>query len=347
VISDPFGSDDVNHATVTITNPAGTVKVNAGAMGQVAEDTVNATRTFEYTYVLPSNARLGSWTASVKGYEGVENTITHTGNASFNVEGAITLGGTWGGTATAGDTVSLSISGGTTATAGSSTAPSTVSPASATSAAGTTITLGEAFTVGLSGTYTVELACSKASDSSIVVVSGSGLSRTITMPDDSSVNCVWDNSKTVPLTVVKLTTVVSDPVNLTVNPKRIPGAVVEYQVIVTNPAAKPIDPNSVFVRDPMPPQVVLRVADLGGAGSGPVSFSNGSPPSGMTYTFVDLANLTDDLQFSNDSGVTWNYVPSPDADGYDAAVTGLRVNPKGTFGANNAQFTVKFRVRIR
>jgi uncharacterized repeat protein (TIGR01451 family) len=347
VISDPFGSDDVNHATVTITNPAGTVRVNAGAMGQVAEDTASATRTFEYTYVLPSNARLGSWTASVKGYEGVENTITHTGNASFNVEGAITLGGTWGGTATAGDTVSLSISGGTTATAGSSTAPSTVSPASATSAAGTTITLGEAFTVGLSDTYTVELACSKASDSSIVVVSGSGLSRTITMPDDSSVNCVWDNSKTVPLTVVKLTTVVSDPVNLTVNPKRIPGAVVEYQVIVTNPAAKPIDPNSVFVRDPMPPQVVLRVADLGGAGSGPVSFSNGTPPSGMTYTFVDLANLTDDLQFSNDSGVTWNYVPSPDADGYDAAVTGLRVNPKGTFGANNAQFTVKFRVRIR
>ena len=67
----------------------------------------------------------------------------------------------------------------------------------------------------------------------------------------------------------------------------------------------------------------------------------------MTYAFVALNNLTDDLQFSNDSGATWNYVPSPDANGYDAAVTGLRVNPKGMFGANNAQFTVKFRVRIQ
>ncbi len=347
VISDPFGSDDVNHATVTITNPAGTVRVNAGAMGQVAEDTVNATRTFEYTYVLPSNARLGSWTASVKGYEGVENTITHTGNGSFNVEGAITLGATWGGTATAGDSVSLSVSGGTTATAGSSTAPATTTPASATSGAGTTITLTEAYTVGLPGAYTMSLACSKTSDLSTIVVSGSGLSRTITMPVDGSVSCTWDNSKTVPLTVVKLTTVVSDPVNGTTNPKRIPGAVVEYQVIVTNPAANPVDADSVFVRDPMPPQVALRVADLGVAGSGPVSFTNGSPPSGMTYTFGALNNLTDDLQFSNDSGATWNYVPSPDVDGYDPAVTGLRVNPKGVFGANNAQFTLKFRVRIQ
>ena len=243
--------------------------------------------------------------------------------------------------------MALTISGGTTAAAGSSTAPSTTTPASATSGAGTTITLSEAYGIGLPGAYTMSLACSKASDSTTVVVSGSGLSRTITMPADSSVNCTWDNSKTVPLTVVKLSTVVSDPVNGSTNPKRIPGAVIEYQVIVTNPAANPIDVDSVFVRDPMPPQVVLNVADLGAVGSGPVLFTNGSPPSGMTFTFNALGTLTDDLQFSNDNGATWNYVPVPDADGYDPAVTGLRVNPKGTFGANNAQFTLRFRVRVQ
>ena len=125
VVSDPFGSYDVNHATVTITDPTATVQLAAGAMNQVDEDTAAATRTYEYTYSLPANARLGSWTASVKGYEGVENTITHTGNTSFTVEGTVTLGKTWGGSATAGDTVDLTISGGTTATAGTSTAPST------------------------------------------------------------------------------------------------------------------------------------------------------------------------------------------------------------------------------
>ena len=347
VVSDPFGSGDVNHATITITNPAGTVKVSAAAMNQVAEDVANATRTFEYTYALPSNARLGSWTASVKGYEGVENTITHTRNTSFNVEGTITLGNTWGGTATAGDTVTLAISGGTSATAGSSTAPATTTPATATSGAGATITLTEAYTVGVPGSYTSSLACSKVTDSSTVAVTGTGFSRTIAMPADSSVNCTWDNSKTVPLTVVKLSAVYSDPVNGTVNPKAIPGAVVEYQVIVTNPAANPVDANTVFVRDPLPPELMLRVSDLGTAGSGPVSFSDGSPASGMTYTFGTLANLTDDLQFSNDHGATWNYVPTPDADGYDGAVTGLRVNPKGVFSPNGGQFTLKFRAMVR
>jgi hypothetical protein len=347
VISDPFGSFDVNHATVTITDPLGSVKVNAGAMNQVDEDTANATRTFEYTYALPSNARLGSWTASVKGYEGVENTITHTGNASFEVEGAITLDKSWGGTATAGDTVTLSISGGTSTNAGSSTAPSTTTPATATSGAGATITLAEAYAVGIPGSYTPNLACSKVTDSSTVVVTGTGLSRTISMPADSSVTCTWDNSKTVPLTIVKLSTVYSDPVNGTTNPKAIPGAVVEYQVIVSNPAANPVDTDSVFVRDPLPPQVVLRVSDIGAAGSGPVSFANGSPPSGMTYTFGALGNLTDDLQFSNDSGATWNYVPTPDAGGYDAAVTGVRVNPKGAFSGNGGQFTLRFRIMIK
>jgi uncharacterized repeat protein (TIGR01451 family)/fimbrial isopeptide formation D2 family protein len=347
VISDPFGSDDVNHASATITDPAGTVKVNGLPMNLVAEDTANGTRTYEYTYVLPANARLGSWTTSVRGYEGTENTISHARNGSFNVEGAISLGNTWGAGSPAGNTVALSIAGGTTTTAGGSTAPSTTTPATATSGAGATITLGEAFSVGNAASYTITLACSRTTDSATVVVDGTGLSRTIVMPADSGVTCTWDNSRTVPVTVVKLSSVQSDPVDGTTNPKAIPGAVVEYQVIITNPATTAVDANTLFMRDPLPPQVVLRVADLGGAGSGPVSFANGIPPSGLTYGFVSLGSLTDDLQFSNDHGASWNYVPVPDIDGYDAAITGIRVNPKGAFNGNGAQFTLRYRVRIK
>ena len=46
-----------------------------------------------------------------------------------------------------------------------------------------------------------------------------------------------------------------------------------------------------------------------------------SPSSALTWTFTALNSITDDVDFSNDDGVTWTYVPVPDANGYDAAVT--------------------------
>jgi uncharacterized repeat protein (TIGR01451 family) len=341
-ISNPFGSADVDHATVVLTDAGGTQRLVGATMTQVA-DSGAATRTFEIAYVVPATARIGSWTAAVTGHEGDQSTVTHTSNASFTLHGAVSLGANWMD-AIAGDAVSLSIGGGSTPVAGTSTAPSTTTVATATSTANATLTLGEAFTTGSAGGYTIGLACVRNSDSAVVAVAGNGLSRTITMPTNSSVTCSWTNSKTVPLTVVKLSVVKSDPVNGTTNPKAIPGALVEYQIIVTNPATNPIDSDSVVVTDPIP--LELRVADLGGGGSGPVAFVNGSTASGLTFGFTSLASTTDDVAFSNDDGATWTYTPVPDANGIDAAVTGIRVNPKGVFNANNAQFTLRFQVRI-
>ncbi|WP_426687819.1 beta strand repeat-containing protein [Rhodanobacter ginsengiterrae] len=84
VISDPFGSYDVRQATVTLTDPNGATQVVGAAMTQKA-DSGAATRTYEYSYTLPANAATGYWTASVTGYEGTENTVTHTANGTFNV----------------------------------------------------------------------------------------------------------------------------------------------------------------------------------------------------------------------------------------------------------------------
>src|SRR5690606_3924138 len=128
------------------------------------------------------------------------------------------------------------------------------------------------------------------------------------------------------------------------DPKAIAGAIDEYQVIVTNPALNPIDAGTVFVTDALPAEVELRVADIGATGSGPVAFSNGSPSSGLTYSFESLASATDDIEFSA-NGTTWTHVPS--GSDTDATVTHIRINPKGVFNANNAQFTVRFRVKIR
>ena len=70
-------------------------------------------------------------------------------------------------------------------------------------------------------------------------------------------------------------------------------------------------------------------------------FQDGSPASGLTYTYTSLASTTDDVDFSNDGGTTWTYVPVPNGSGVDPAVTHIRIRPKGTMAANSA-FTLGF-----
>ncbi len=345
-VSDPFGFADISGGSIVIKNPGGsTVATAALVNGTHTKSTSGAIRVYEYAYTIPAGAAVGSWTASVTANEGSEGTITHTANGTFPVGGKVTLRKTWGAGTTAGNAVTLTITGGTSAVAGSSTAPSTLTPATANGATGATITLTEAYTSGSAGSYTTTLACTKDSDGTTVTPSGTGLSRTIVMPA-ASVTCTYTNSVTVPLTVVKLATTYSDPVNGTTLPKAIPGAIVEYQIIVTNPAALPADNNSVVITDPIPAHMDLRVADIGASGSGPVQYLDGSPASGLTYTFTSLSSTTDDIAFSNNGGSSWTYVPSPGADGTDPAVTHVRINPKGVLNANNGQFTVKLRMRI-
>jgi parallel beta-helix repeat protein len=141
----------------------------------------------------------------------------------------------------------------------------------------------------------------------------------------------------------------SDPVNGTTNPKSFPGATKLYVVTISNQGAGSVDSNSVNVTDPIPANTKLFIGDLGAPGSGPVAFVNGSPSSALTWTFTALNNLTDDLDFSNDGGSTWTYVPVADAQGCDAAVTHIRMRPKGVMpgnGGGNPSFQLQFRVLV-
>jgi len=151
------------------------------------------------------------------------------------------------------------------------------------------------------------------------------------------------------LLVAKSVAATSDPVNNTTNPKSIPGSVQLYNVRVTNQGSGSVDNNAVTIVDPVPANTRLFVGNLGGAGSGPVTFVNGSPSSALTWTFTALNSTTDDVDFSNNGGTTWTYVPVPDANGYDAAVTTLRMRPKGTMpgnGGGNPYFELRFRVTV-
>ncbi len=153
------------------------------------------------------------------------------------------------------------------------------------------------------------------------------------------------------IVALKFVTVQSDPVNGTVNPKAIPGAAMLYTVTTTNQGGGAADADSVVVTDPVPANTELFVNDLGGAGSGPVLFSNGATPSGLSYSFINLGSGADNIAFSSDSGATWTYTPVPDGNGYDANVTNIRVSPSGAFngaaGPNQPSFNLQFQVRVK
>jgi hypothetical protein len=144
---------------------------------------------------------------------------------------------------------------------------------------------------------------------------------------------------------------ISDPYNGATNPKAIPGAVLLYSLNVSNTSSGYVDSNTMGIVQSVPPQSSLYVRDLGAAGSGPLAFAQGTPSSGLTYSYTSLASTTDDIAFSNNNGVSFAYTPVADANGFDAAVTHIRVSPKGIFagsaGAGSPSFTVSFRVQVR
>jgi hypothetical protein len=119
----------------------------------------------------------------------------------------------------------------------------------------------------------------------------------------------------------------------------------------TNQGPGVADSNSVALIDPVPANTDLFVGDLSGPGSGPIAFADSMTPSGLIYLFTGLGNSADDLAFSDDNGATYDYAPTADADGFDAAVTHVRITPRGVFlgdtGSGSPGFEIRYKVRIR
>lgn len=137
------------------------------------------------------------------------------------------------------------------------------------------------------------------------------------------------------LTVTLVTQNLSDPINVPSNAKAIPGAVVLNTVTVENSGASAVDVDSFVIEQTIAPGAALRVTDFDGGTSGPLQFADGSPVSGMSYTFISLISNTDDVDFSDNGGASYIYVPVPGLiDGADPLVTNIRISPKGTFNGN-------------
>ena len=146
------------------------------------------------------------------------------------------------------------------------------------------------------------------------------------------------------LRATKVSEVLGDPFNGGSLPKRIPGALVRYAVTVANSGTGTVDNASLVLTDPIPAGTSLYVSTAGGP---PVEFIDGSPASGLSFSFPGS------VSFSNQpgGGPPYTYVPVPDANGVDPNVTGLRIAPGGQMSASgpggSPSFTVRFRVRIR
>lgn len=143
------------------------------------------------------------------------------------------------------------------------------------------------------------------------------------------------------ITMVKTSTVLSDPLNNTTNPKRIPSAVVRYDITLTNSGPGTVDSGTLVLTDPVPANSSMYVSTVSG---NPVEFINGATASGLTYNYA--TNVT---YSSTGASGPWTYTPVPDVNGFDPAVRAVRIAPTGVMnaaGGGNPSFTIQFRVRI-
>jgi hypothetical protein len=143
------------------------------------------------------------------------------------------------------------------------------------------------------------------------------------------------------LSVAKTSSTISDSISAA-NPKSLPGAVIEYTLAATSPASYSVTNDSILLTDATPANMALIVTNIGGAGSGPAAFVAGS--TGLTYSFISLASVTDDIEFSNNNGGSWTYTPVANGNGTDPLVTTVRLRPKGTMAASS---TLAFKLRYR
>lgn len=187
-------------ASFTVTIPAGTYQNTTVPLGiAVIDDT--ATESSETIQIALSTGTgyTVSSTSSCGGAAITAATYTITDNDS-----PVVLTKAWTN-GIAGNAVSLAISGGLVPTAGSSTVGGTTTNATAVAVAGSTLTLTEAFTTGAAANYTSSLECRRNSDNAVVATSGSGLSRTVTMPSGTSLTCTWTNARKSATLVVRKT----------------------------------------------------------------------------------------------------------------------------------------------
>jgi len=152
---------------------------------------------------------------------------------------------------------------------------------------------------------------------------------------------VFDNNQTASLEGEKTVSIFSG----SASSYAIPGSDVIYTIKASNGGSGPVDNDSMFLVDSLPPEVTFYNSDIddGGPLTGVIDFQDGG--SGLTF------NEATDLAFSNSVTKPTNFAAcgySPSA-GYDPNVTFICLNPSGTMSEGtitSSAFSVSFRASV-
>jgi uncharacterized repeat protein (TIGR01451 family) len=161
----------------------------------------------------------------------------------------------------------------------------------------------------------------------------------ITRDTDTSsfINSLGQSNTSAPeLNLAKSIATIYDPFNGASNPKAIPGSVLEYSITAKNSGNLAADINTIKISDLVPPNTKLCVSDT--AHCKAPYFVNGTPSSGLS-----LASVV----YSDDSGVSYVYSASADAEGADSNATNLRVLMDGAFQAQTGATATNFQLKLR
>jgi hypothetical protein len=236
----------------------------------------------------------------------------------------------------------------TTTTTGTGTTVTTGTTPQLQGTAGTAYTFSEdgAGTTALNQ-YTSTMTCTNAYAGSTTVLP-TAVGGAITGQLGDVILCTITNTKratNATLTIVKSSTLVSDPINGTVNPKMLPGAIVRYTLTVANSGGTTVDNNSIFIIDSLPSTLSV------GTAASP-SLVNGTPTANLTLTpATDIrysSQTTAPATFAACSVAPHNYTP---VSAYDPLVKHICIRPQGTMaastGSGQPNFTVSFSAQIK
>lgn len=141
--------------------------------------------------------------------------------------------------------------------------------------------------------------------------------------------------------------IVSDGISAS-NPKAIPEAVVEYEMRVSNVPSDLAVQRGPVIANPVPEELSLFVGDIGTSG-GPFAYEPANGGSGFECKFESLSNSGDCVEFSNNGGTSFDYIPTPDQEGFDPNITHVRfrLKPGGqTDRPEISNFVLRYRMRV-
>ena len=148
------------------------------------------------------------------------------------------------------------------------------------------------------------------------------------------------------MTISTVTTTTWDAISGTWRPKALPGSRQRVATTVANPDIIAIDSNTVQLGMALPARARIALdGDMSGA-SDFVRFTDGSPASTVTLSYVSPASTTDDVDFSADGGTSWTYYPVAGNEASQAAVTNIRLRPRGAMSASSS-FVVSYPIAVK